>query len=119
MTFRSDATIAGLIPERMASQLLQAFPSVQIFMAGTMTMGGKDYPFLLVSTNGNPHVLFFREKNGDRFGDGESFLLALTPAKEPANDLLFIGGDFNNQPFSAFRRVGSAPTSGSDQPAQR
>jgi hypothetical protein len=35
----------------------------------------------------------------------ESFNVMIARAKEPANDLLFIGGDFNNQPFSAFKRV--------------
>jgi hypothetical protein len=99
----------------MAGQLLKMTPPIQIFMSGIMTLGGKEHPFLLVAMAGNPCVLYFREKNGDRFGDGESFLFALTPAKEPANDLLFVGGDFNNQPFSAFRRVESAGTGGSGQ----
>jgi hypothetical protein len=37
-------------------------------------------------------------------GDAESFNVMLAVAKESANDLLFIGGDFNNQPFSAYER---------------
>jgi hypothetical protein len=29
----------------------------------------------------------------------------LAPARETENDLLFIGGDFNNHPFSAYARA--------------
>jgi len=38
-------------------------------------------------------------------GDAESFNVMLAPARDRRNDLLFIGGDFNNQPFAAFERV--------------
>ena len=38
-------------------------------------------------------------------GDAESFNLILAPAKDKANDLLFIGGDFNNEPFVAYQRI--------------
>jgi hypothetical protein len=31
--------------------------------------------------------------------------IMLAPARETENDLLFIGGDFNNQPFSAYARA--------------
>jgi hypothetical protein len=46
-----------------------------------------------------------REKNGNPMGDGESFNLVIAPAKEKGQDLLFIGGDFNNQAFAAFERA--------------
>ena len=54
--------------------------------------------------HGNPYVFYFREKNGDPMGDGESFNLVIAPAKDRMKDMLFIGGDFNNQPFVAFGR---------------
>jgi len=45
-------------------------------------------------------------KVGDNvFGNGESFNVMMVVAEETKNDLLFIGGDFNNQPFRAYRRV--------------
>jgi hypothetical protein len=46
-----------------------------------------------------------RERNGDPHGDGESFNVMLARGKEEQQDLLFVGGDSNNQPFSAYRRV--------------
>ena len=45
---------------------------------------------------------YFREANGDPRGDAESFNLILAPGKETQNDLLFIGGDFDNQPFAEY-----------------
>ena len=74
-----------------------------------MTARGTVHPFLLIAVHGNPHVLYFRERDGDPMGDGESFNLVLAPAREPASDLLFIGGDFNNQPFAAYDRQADAP----------
>jgi hypothetical protein len=120
MIFRSDPSVLSQIPDDIAAQVLRITPPVQVYMAGVMTLGGIEHPFLLGNLGGNPSVLFFRDKrreNGEvlKNADGESFLLALTPAKEPSNDLLFLGGDFNNQPFSAFRRVGSPATHGSGQ----
>ena len=76
-----------------------------VFVSGTMTKGGKDYPFILSEYKGNPHVFYFREKDGDPMGDGESFNVMLAVARDTKNDLLFIGGDFNNQPFAAYERV--------------
>jgi hypothetical protein len=46
-----------------------------------------------------------RPVGGDPLGDAESFNVMLAVARDGTNDLLFIGGDFNNQPFAAYRRV--------------
>ena len=70
-----------------------------------MTHLDKNYPFILTEFFGNPYLIYFRSKGNDPMGDTESFNLILAPAADPRNDLLFIGGDFNNQPFRAFMRV--------------
>ena len=101
ITFTQDASVATKVPDAYAEHL----KSKQVYLAGKMTRNGKTYPFILTEYNGNPHLIYFRERNGDPMGDGESFNLVLAPAKDKGNDLLFIGGDFNNQPFSAFERV--------------
>ena len=72
-----------------------------------MTLRDKEHVFVLIEHRGNPHLVWFREAGGDPLGDAESFNVMLAPAKDTANDLLFIGGDFNNQPFSAYKRVKS------------
>jgi hypothetical protein len=99
--FSEDASVAAKVPERY-SEFLKA---KQVYLAGIMTRNEKTYPFILTEHNGNPYLFYFREKNGNPMGDGESFNLILAPAKEKEQDLLFMGGDFNNQPFSAFERV--------------
>jgi hypothetical protein len=73
-------------------------------MAGIMTRHNKDYPFILTQLFGSPHIVYFRERDGDPMGDSESFNVMLAPAENKTNDLLFIGGDFNNQPFKAYER---------------
>ncbi len=103
--FESDPSIVARIPEKYSEFLAEK----QLFQAGMMTMRRRDklqkHAFLLIVHSGNPHVVFFRERDGDPFGDGESFNVALTPGKEKKNDLLFVGGDHNNQPFDAYRRA--------------
>lgn len=78
-------------------------------MAGTFDLFLNDieetHPFALVELSGNPHIIFWREKDGDMFGDVESFNVMMARAEEEANDLFFWGGDFNNQPFVAFKRI--------------
>ena len=98
--FSSDSSIAGKIPHKY-NQFLEA---KTIYMAGIFTMRGTEYPFLLIEHKGNPHIVYFRERDGDPLGDAESFNVMLAVAKETQNDLLFIGGDFNNQPFTAYNR---------------
>jgi hypothetical protein len=102
VSFTSDPAVARKVPARYAKYL----KGRRIYMAGVVSRGdfGK-YPFLLVEHRGNPHVIWFRERKGDPLGDAESFNVMLAVARETDNDLLFIGGDFNNQPFDAYRRV--------------
>jgi hypothetical protein len=109
MSFRADTAIASRIPARMVTAIT-AMPTAAVYMSGVATLGGKEWPFLLLAAQGNQMILMFRERGGDPYGDSESFLLTITPAKDRANDLLFAGGDFNNQPFRAYRRVGGPAT---------
>ncbi len=94
---------AGVVPEKYA----QFFKGRPVFLAGWMRRGGEAAPhrFLLTTVHGNPHVVYFRERDGDPMGDAESFNVMLARGDKPAQDLLFIGGDFNNQPFRAYRRT--------------
>jgi hypothetical protein len=103
LAFKNDPSLAEQLPEKYVKALAER--NARIYMAGTMLFRGKELPFYLINVSGNPHVLFFLEQDGDRFGNGESFNVALAPAEERRNDLLFVGGDFNNEPFKAFERV--------------
>ena len=101
--FKNDPAVAAKVPARYDA----FFKGKQVYTAGMMTLKGKDHPFVLIEHKGNPHIVYFREANGDPLGDAESFNVMLAPGKDKQDDLLFIGGDFNNQPFSACRRVKS------------
>jgi len=98
--FSVDAKVAKAVPEKYA----QFLKGRKIYIAGRMKRGRGEHPFILIEHRGNPHVVWFRERGGDPMGDAESFNVMLVRAGKEENDLLFIGGDFNNQAFSAYRR---------------
>lgn len=98
--FQSNNSITSEIPLKYEA----FFKDRTIYMAGIFTMRETEHPFLLIEHKGNPHIVYFRDRNGDPLGDAESFNVMLAPAKVSQNDLLFIGGDFNNQPFTAYNR---------------
>jgi hypothetical protein len=101
LEFRADPAVVGAIPadyhEFLADQPL--------YLAGQLVRARGTDPFVLTTLNGNPHVIVFRPEGGRSHGAVESFNLALAPAMSPADDLLFVGGDFNGQPFLAYERV--------------
>ena len=101
LEFRPDNSIAAKIPQKFNKFL----ETKTIYMAGIFTKRGQEHPFLLIEHKGNPHIVYFRERDGDPLGDAESFNVMLAVAKNTENDLLFIGGDFNNQPFTAYNRM--------------
>ncbi len=104
LVFQVDPQVAARIPAKFHEPLQK----MRIFLAGTMTLRGKEHPFLLTETHGNPHLIWFRERGGDPMGDAESFNLMLAPGATPEQDLLFVGGDFNNQPFAPYGRAAAA-----------
>lgn len=115
--FTRDNSILDRLPENYKKEV---FVDRTIYMAGNIVVEDEIYPFVLMELQGNAHVVFFEEKEGDPFGDSESFNVMLVPGEEDAKDLLFIGGDFNNQQFIAFVRSpyrnGYGSTEGDSQP---
>jgi hypothetical protein len=104
ISFTNDPAVAAKLPAKFEKSLAKK----RVYMAGMMTLKGKkprQHPFILVEHRGNPHVVWFRERDGDPLGDAESFNVMLAAAEDQQDDLLFIGGDFNNQSFRAFTRV--------------
>jgi hypothetical protein len=99
--FRPDETVV----ERLPAWFREKAAELPVYAAGIATWDGKDYPCVVSAHGGNPMLMFFRERDGDPMGDGESSLAMLAPARERADDVLFLGGDFNNEPFRPFRRV--------------
>jgi hypothetical protein len=99
--FKADSTVLTQLSETYKDELAD----LTIYMAGKLAFNQTVYPFILIQLNGNPHVVFFQERDGNPVGDAESFNVMLAVAEETANDLLLLGGDFNNQPFTAFDRL--------------
>ncbi len=50
-------------------------------------------------------MVYVHERAGDPFGDTESFILMGVKGGDASKDLLFTGGDFNNESMRAFRRA--------------
>lgn len=92
------------VPDRILKKLGSKL-KLTVYLMGRIKLKDQEHPFILAGLHGNPHVIWFRERNGDPLGDAESFNLMIAPGKTPKEDLLFVGGDFNNQPFSAFGRA--------------
>lgn len=72
----------------------------KIYVAGEFEFAGKKQDFALTSVYGTPRILFH-----DREQDLESENVMLARDFDGDNDLLFLGGDFNNQSFGAFKRA--------------
>lgn len=99
--FKLDSTIIQTLPTKYNAFLKDK----SIYLAGTLTLKDKKMPFILIENEGNMQVIWFRERAGIPSGDSESFIVTIASAKDKMNDLLFIGGDFNNQAFKAFKRI--------------
>eukprot|EP00091_Calanus_sinicus_P005266 TRINITY_DN15694_c0_g1_i2.p1 TRINITY_DN15694_c0_g1~~TRINITY_DN15694_c0_g1_i2.p1 ORF type:complete len:169 (+),score=35.08 TRINITY_DN15694_c0_g1_i2:110-616(+) len=106
VSFTNNPEIVDTLPEDDCNSWMIDF---QLFQSGEMTFkfGNNtdpepvSYPFVLSSLSGNPHLIYWL----DDMTDTESFNLMLARADDQNNDLLFLGGDFNSQPFSAWKRV--------------
>jgi hypothetical protein len=98
---KSDASVAVSIPATYEEFL----GGKRLYMAGRLTLDGKESPFVLIENSGNPHLVMFRARGDDPMGDAESCNVMLAPAKDRAQDVLLVGADFNNEPFRAYERV--------------
>jgi hypothetical protein len=107
MIFKKDTTVLEQIPEKYNDFLKDKI----IYSAGYITLKSEtktfteNKPYFLTVVSGNPHIVWFRERDGDPLGDSESFNVFIAIGEAPISDLLYIGGDFNNQPFLRFTRV--------------
>lgn len=101
---------AGDFLDKVPAKIAEAIKDMRIYESGTVVLRAGDKtrwtrPYLLTNISGNPHLLMFRARDGEPLGDVESFNLFVAQGKEQADDLLLVGGDFNNEPFRPFRRV--------------
>ena len=107
LIFKKDSTVLEQIPTKYHDFLKGKI----IYSAGYITVKSEikiyteDKPYFLTVLHGNPHIVWFRERDGEPLGDSESFNVFIAIGETTADDLLYMGGDFNNQPFLRFTRV--------------
>lgn len=105
LEFTPDESVLATIP----AALTEKIAGERIYQAGVVRYAEKGEerrgPYLFLVHGGNSKVVFFLSRGGQGLDDGESMLLTVVPARETSADLLFTGGDFNNEPFTAYRRV--------------
>lgn len=103
--FSNDTTVLKIISKKYYKML----SNYKIYHAGYMEFKNGDqvkiHPYFLTEMNGNPHLMYFRERDGNPIGDAESFNLFIAKGESRKDDRLFVGGDFNNQPFFEFERT--------------
>lgn len=110
IVFKEDSTLINLIAESVKKNIKQ---ELNVYLAGHII--GKNpknasenisIPFLIIAgEEGNTYLMTFRERDGDKYGDAEFNIIFIAVSGSPKNDLLFMGGDFNNQPFMCLERV--------------
>ncbi|MEO5911320.1 MAG: hypothetical protein ABIP95_10555, partial [Pelobium sp.] len=103
LEFTNDVEVLKVLSKKYYKDFLP----YKIYHAGYLKINEKGkittYPYLLTNIDGNPHLVFFRERNGDPIGDSESFILFI--ARTKTGDRLFKGGDFNNESFVEYERI--------------
>ena len=105
MEFTPDESVLPTIP----AELTEMIKEDRVYQAGILRFVEKGeekrMPYLLIVRGGNSKVFLFLSRGGQGLDDSESMLLTVVPARDAAADLLFTGGDFNNEPFKAYRRA--------------
>lgn len=105
LQFVADPTVLKKVPAAIARKLAEH----RIYLAGSMQVGDKQHAFLVVQVGGNSMITWFRERDGDAMADAESWIAFIARGKARPLDLLFVGGDHNNQSFAAYSRMPTQP----------
>lgn len=100
VAFRREPTAVAGLGEHGA-----ALANREIFFTGSMSMLGRDHPFVLTSEQGIPTILSVWPNRGGAPGTRlRRFTVMLAVAKEPSGDLLFLGTEDASEPMTPFRR---------------
>lgn len=100
-----DPSVLNSLPPRI-EEMLKSSP---VYLAGTLTFAKTRFTFLLTEQGGAQRLVCFQHESAD--SGALSILFDVIPAKEPQNDLLFLGGERDGQPFFAYERDASSKVS--------
>jgi len=98
VSFTDNPSIVDMLPEEDCG-------SGPLFMAGEITFIMEEtdsvtFPYVLSSIHGNPTIMFW-----GALDEVESFNVMMARAEDKNKDILLLGGDVNNQPFTAWIRM--------------
>lgn len=98
--FERNDRIVILIPDKFSIPL-QRF---RIFLAGWMRFEDRSCPFVLISYQGNPTIMYFLEEQKGVFNDARSINVFLAPAADRKQDVLYLAFGKDNDKLNAFKR---------------
>jgi hypothetical protein len=112
VSLTSDPSVLGTLPPEVTS----AIGASQVFQAGTLQFANSTFSFLVTERAGNLSLLCFHPRTQSSSSRPITILFTIVPAKESRNDLLFLGGETDAQPFYAYERAerASIPTLSSE-----
>merc|ERR1719244_2333432 len=78
----------------------------RIYLVGELTYVHLDdttevLPFVLTNISGNPHIVYYYIE----YDDTESMIVMMARAEDRMEDMFFMGGDFNDGGFTAWKRI--------------
>jgi hypothetical protein len=98
--FERNDRIVVLIPDKYAIPLHR----FRIFLAGWMRFEDRSCPFVLISYQGNPTIMYFIEEQKGVFSDARSIRVFLAPAVDRKQDILYLSTGKENDTLHAFKR---------------
>ena len=88
--------------------LMAAYPrflGVPIYTGGTSVMGTEKHWFVLTGDYGNTTLMLFTPDRSEPMGDPHYLEVNMALSRDPAKDLMFIGGDLPHESAAAYRRM--------------
>lgn len=98
ISISSDSSVLVSLPPPVKA-LLKTTPA---YLAGTLTFSSARFSYVLTVQEGSLRLLCFQPGLPSVV---TSILFDVIPATEPQNDLLFLGGEKDGQPYFAYERV--------------
>jgi hypothetical protein len=103
MSFTDDASVM----KRM-SDIAVRMRGLDVTLSGMMTLDGNANPYVLTEHKGTATLIWFHPGDESKVGDPVWRLATIVLAREPMNDLLFLGAEDGARNASVcFRRTGS------------
>jgi hypothetical protein len=81
------------------------FKNETIYLSGTATMGADKHWFILMSSSGNTELVLFTPTREGPLGEPHYLNVNMAYSRDPARDLLFVGGDVPRDSAAAYARV--------------